>query len=229
MRKLVGIVSAGLLCAVVSGAAVGRAAATAATDDGSCYSHEFTVFNGRGAFEGESSGHASGNGGNVSWSFSVDVTGNMPSKASFADNPGTLDGSMTAAVHVPGVGHTVNFTSHCISDAQRSVDGILVAFEGVVDAPPWSPGSHDATVFMFVGPAVPGVGHPVSHVYFELKHAFTCSRMSGQYEFDFTDNSASGTESGYFEGKGNKNFRGRASLPDGVTPQAHPCADLYYD
>jgi hypothetical protein len=196
--------------------------------DNSCYGNEFTIWNWQGAFEAESSGHANGNGGDVTWSFSTKVTNNRGSSANFAANPGRLHGTFEADIHVPGVGHTIHFTSHCISTAERG-SGIFVTFEGTVDSPPWSPGSHDATVFMAVGPASSGIGEPISFASFELKHGFTCSKMSGQYRFRLQDDSPSGTESGYFDGSGNSSIRGRASLPDGVAPQNHPCADLSYD
>jgi len=242
MKKLL-IAMAALAAATATIAA--SAGARPAGDTASCYpGHEFTTFNWTGAFNATSTGMAAGNGGDVSWSLSLSVTGNKPNAGPFAANPGTLDGSLDAWIHVPQVQHAVHFTSHCISTAELGPDTIDVTFEGVSDLPWWD-GDHSTYVELFLAGCVrpkvqpspsvlceraaPAVAStPLRRVDFYVTHGLTCAFNDPPTDFRFTDLHPSGSYKGTFKGKGNNTLRGRAGLPDGFTAQNNPCDGLFY-
>jgi hypothetical protein len=145
----------------VSAAAVAAAAfalpasaggAKASFEPRGCYpGNEFTTDDDFGAFFSKSQGSASDGTGSVAWTFHQQVSGNRGT-APWSHTPGAMGGSLTAVFHLTGIGHTVTFTSHCITQATlRYYDGeayAIAAFEGAVDLPPWNPGNHDAVVYL---------------------------------------------------------------------------------
>jgi hypothetical protein len=233
--------------------AAGAPAKVAKSAGGSTSCHpgnEFTVDTDFGAFFATSTGSASDGTGSVSWTFSQKVTGNKDhGGGAYAYNAGGMSGSLSATFHLNAVAHEVNFTSHCIQEANLFVarDGTptaLAEFEGVVDNAPWQPGDHaavltidlDALGCMVAGPspqvacAAGPAGRSLDRATITLEHGVTCAEDDhGQYDYTIHDESPSGSMSDGFKGKGRSGERGRASLPGGVTPGPAPCEGVTLD
>ncbi len=212
-------------------------------------SNEYTWWYGYGAFHGKAHGSFSKPNASASWSFSERVTGNLgtPSSPAFGTPPGSIGGNVSAQLQVPGVSHTITFTAHCIFYVYSDVSPYMfAAYEGVVDLPPWSVGSHDAVLEIAVwagrtstpdaqaGP-LPGYKRsgglsqqpvPSTHAWIRLSHGTECSQSKDpEYRYTIQSDNASG----WFDFKGppdgNPNYRGRVSLPDGFSAHPGPVCD----
>lgn len=209
-----------------------------AAADGRCYSPEFTVASDFGAFTASSTGSMSSGDASISWTLTEAVTGNNAGSP-WGSTGGTMDGSLSADITVPGVGHTFHFTTHCIEEAaavallRKSPAGagggasyVKGVFEGALDLPPWSPGDNQAvlslilTTFCAGACGSPSPATPVTHAYVRLAHGT-------QYLYTFSG-PATGSAHAHAKGEGN-HFRDRANLPEGFPRQYQPCPGIFLD
>ena len=210
------------------GAAAARQAPPVAADS-PCYTPEFTVQTSFGGFTASSSGTIGTGDNRISWTLNVAVTGN--NGAAWSATPGTLDGTLTATIHVPGVAHPIQFVSTCIQEAAAAPIYVRGTFEGHLDLPPWTPGGNQALLSVVVIADVcrglsPTCSAPMGSPLFGLAfllHGTTCNSQQGApYAYGF-EGLVTGRYRSKLKGSGDSFARDRADLPGGPVASLDPC------
>jgi hypothetical protein len=180
-----------------------------------------------GGFKGASTGSGTPTGGGwVRWKFEEEVFGNTGSTSPFSWTPGSMEGVLKIVLHAKGqTGNTV-FTGRCIQEAVVEDDGsgdqlLESEFEGRVTNAPWGASRAVASV-LFTGDAAAGT---VSQFKIGIEKGVTCNEST--HKEIASEGSAKGTLS-ISPPLDSGTSRGRAGLPDGVTPGENPCPDVFF-
>jgi len=238
MRK--GFVGAALAAGAVGALTFTFAAAGAPrrAADGACYSPEFTASDAFGGFHVTTHGSVSSGASSIRWDLTEDVVKNRPGVA-WGATPGSMDGSLTATLTVPGVDHPIVFTTHCFVDegvtavssvapAVQPFPRIKVVAEGAVDLPPWTTGDASAVLTMYMYPCgrlCVSSALVAADVHFAHGPGVCNTQEFGQFAYDFTG-TGTATSSVSLKGPGTSR-RDRANLPAGFTRSYIPCDGLY--